>query len=347
MSINQGDLFPNLTKKIDIFVRLDPAVPTFLYNNYWMFAAERQNIFFARYNKQVPPWTNDPILRTYKFTNAYRASDRVSQYLIKNVIYCGDQSLKEVFFRIMLFKLFNKIETWELLLSELKEISATSFSFSAYDLVLTKALEKGKTIYSAAYIMPSRGVPCEHTKKHRIHLELIKVMLKDHLPERIQSARSMQTVFELLKAYPGIGDFLAFQYAIDINYSDITDFDEMDFVVPGPGAKNGIKKCFHDLGGLNETEIIKFVTERQQIEFERLGIEFKSLWGRALQLIDCQNIFCEIDKYARGTFPELTDISGRSRIKQKFSMKSGVLSYWYPPKWKINELITKDMDTER
>ena len=33
------------------------------------------------------PLTDDLILREYKFTNSYRASDRVSQYLIKNVIY--------------------------------------------------------------------------------------------------------------------------------------------------------------------------------------------------------------------------------------------------------------------
>ena len=57
------------------------------------------------------------MLATYKFTNAYRASDRVSQYLIRNVIYRDDlpMSPHEVFFRILLFKLFNKIETWELL----------------------------------------------------------------------------------------------------------------------------------------------------------------------------------------------------------------------------------------
>ena len=36
------------------------------------------------------PWTEDPIIAQYRFTNVYRASDRVSQYLIQNVIYKGE-----------------------------------------------------------------------------------------------------------------------------------------------------------------------------------------------------------------------------------------------------------------
>ena len=56
-----------------------------------------------------------PDPRSPQVHQAYRASDRVSQYLIRNVIYRHDQGPEEVFFRIMLFKLFNKIETWELL----------------------------------------------------------------------------------------------------------------------------------------------------------------------------------------------------------------------------------------
>lgn len=41
-----------------------------------------------------------------------------------------------------------------------------------------------------------------------------------------------------------MGKFLAFQYAIDINYSELCDFSEMDYVVAGPGAHSGISKIF-------------------------------------------------------------------------------------------------------
>jgi len=55
-------------------------------------------------------------------------------------------------------------------------------------------------------------------------------------------------VYERLLRYPGLGPFLAFQYAIDLNYSDLLDFDEDDFVVAGPGALDGISKCFVSTG---------------------------------------------------------------------------------------------------
>jgi len=48
----------------------------------------------------------------------------------------------------------------------------------------------------------------------------------------------------VLRSYPAIGGFLAYQYFIDLNYTPVLMFDEMEFVVPGPGAQDGIRKCF-------------------------------------------------------------------------------------------------------
>src|SRR3569832_1670874 len=110
------------------FAHLSPIEPTKVYDTYWRFAAERQAIFFKRIEGRSYPWTMDPILAVYKFTNAYRASDRVSQYLIKNVIYSGEQQSDEIFFRTILFKLFNRIDTWELLESEVGNISYSEYS---------------------------------------------------------------------------------------------------------------------------------------------------------------------------------------------------------------------------
>lgn len=256
--------------------RLAPAKTTEAYDTYWKFASERQNIFFRRLNGDNAPWTQDPVLLDYKFTNAYRASDRVSQYLIKNVIYRDDlpDSASEVFFRILLFKLFNKIETWELLEKQLGSLTWSDYSFDIYDRILSKEMGKGHRIYSAAYIMPPGGKAFGHSSKHQNHLSLLESMLNTHLPQKLSDAKTMQQGYELFKGYPTIGDFLAYQFVTDINYSDITDYSEMEFVVPGPGAKDGLSKCFSDFGGLNEAELIRFVTDIQNEEFERLGLKF-------------------------------------------------------------------------
>lgn len=312
------------------------VITTEVFDTFWRFACERQKVFFSRVEGKAPPWTDDPILQEYKFTNAYRASDRVSQYLIKNVIYKGNQTPKELFFRIILFKLFNKIETWELLNEKVGDVISEEFSVERYSSVLSSAMAKGTRIYSSAYIMPTgRGL---FDRKHEMHLNLLKNMMNDELPARIADAKSMDEVFNLLLSYKTIGSFLAYQYSIDLNYSELTDFSEMDFVVPGPGARNGIRKCFSDIGRLTETEIIKVMAERQDEEFRRLGVNFRSLWGRPLQLIDCQNLFCEVDKYARVKHPQIKGITGRMRIKQKYRINQQSIEYWFPPKWGINEL---------
>lgn len=105
---------------------------TKVYDTYWKFACERQNIFMRKLKGDKFPLTDDLILREYKFTNSYRASDRVSQYLIKNVIYQNEYTEEDAVFRILLFKTFNKIETWKKLESKLGRISYRNFSIDQY-----------------------------------------------------------------------------------------------------------------------------------------------------------------------------------------------------------------------
>ena len=297
-------------------------------------------MFFRKLEGRGPPWTDDPVIARHKFTNAYRVSDRVSQYLIRNVVYDGDQSVLEVFFRTILFKLFNKIETWELLRSQLGTITWEDYSFDQLDSVLSGALASKTRIYSGAYIMPSGSTSFGYRQKHRNHLKLLERMMDDGVPYQIAGAISMREAFEILRSYPMIGDFLAYQFVTDLNYSEICDFSEMEFVVPGPGARDGIHKCFSDLGGLSEPDIIRLVTDRQEYEFERLGLTFRPLWGRRLQLIDCQNLFCEVSKYARVRHPDVTGVNDRSRIKQIYRPSGDPIEFWFPSKWNINSLVT-------
>ena len=329
---------PVSSQELADFSFLRPLKPTLLFTAFWRFAAERQRIFWRRVQGLPSPWTTDPVLATYKFTNAYRASDRVSQYLIRSIIYEGPQAPRELFFRTLLFKLFNRVETWELLQRQLGKLHTDGFSTDRYDRVLGAALARGKAIYSGAYIMPSGGKGTPFVRKHRMHLELLARMLGDELPERIAGMKTMAQAFAALRAYSTIGDFLAYQYITDLNYSTLTDFSETEFVVPGPGALSGLRKSFADTGRLTDAEVIRLVQERQDECFAAAGVTFPSLPGRELQLIDVQNLFCEVDKYARVAYPQFTAVDGRHRIKQRFRPSAPMSPLWYPPKWAINAL---------
>lgn len=330
-----------------VFSRLTPVQTTAVYDTYWRFAAERQAVLLRRARGAPAPWTKDAVLQRHKFTNAYRAADRVSQFLIAKVIYQGPEQADEVVFRILLFKLFNKIETWQLLQERVGELSWKGFDAARYADVLSRARATGTRIYSPAYIMPSARSAFGSAEKHRNHLALIELMMRDRVATRISKAASLGDVYSTLRSYPSLGPFLAFQLAIDLNYSPLTDFDEMSFVVPGPGARDGIAKCFSASGGLSEVDLIKLVADRQDVEFESRGLRFERLAHRRLQLIDCQNLFCEVDKYARVTHPEVQGISGRTRIKQVFQARPNPVTLWFPPKWNVNEALSKQLRRER
>lgn len=239
----------------------------------------------------------------------------------------------------MLFKLFNKIQTWQLLEQRLGELSWSNFVLNAYDDILTDALAQGTKLYSAAYIIPP--VAGFSGAKHRGHLHLVRATLGGDLLDALTRAASLEQAFVALKQLPSFGNFLAFQLAIDLNYSTLIDFPEDSFVVAGPGARDGIAKCFENAEEFEPAEIISFVRSRQNYEFARLGLTFRSLWGRPLQLIDCQNLFCEIGKYARVAYPEVSGISGRTRIKQVFRPDKTSIPIWFPPKWGLNEHLAE------
>ena len=305
-----------------------------VYDLYWYFAAERQNIFWKKLEGREAPWTDDEILRTYKFCNSYRVNDRVSQYLLHSVIYNGVKySDEDMVFRIVLFKLFNKESTWGLLVSAFGDVTLETFSVTKYSSVLSKAINEGVAIYNDAYISCANKA-FGYARKHDNHLALLdKMFVKDSVAKKILCCRTMKEAFLILKSYPLIGDFLAYQLVTDINYSDVVDWREDEFCVAGPGSLRGINKCFIDKEGMSNEEVIRYMFEHQDKEFKRLGLNFRRIGDRPLQLIDCQNIFCELDKYTRVALPDLK--SNRVKIKKKYNPVNKQIEYMYPPKWNI------------
>jgi len=312
-----------------------PAV----YDTYWHFAAERQRIFYRRLEQDRGPWTEDPILAEFKFCNAFRASDRVSQYLISEVIYSPQavaMKPEDAFLRVVLFRLFSKESTWEALEAATGGLTRKTFNPTALGDVLER-LRRHQSIYTGAFILCAYDA-YGHRTKHRNHLALVEEMFRPRrLGAALGHAGSLREVYEALLSWPMIGPFMAYQLAIDLNYTEHLDFSEDEFTMPGPGAMRGLKKVFADFGDYTPAQLIMRMVERQAQEFDRLGLEWEGLFGEPLRAIDCQGLFCETDKYARMRFPELK--SNRVRIKARFSPSRKPLPLFYPRKWGINDRI--------
>ena len=317
--------------------KLAPPKPSPLYPTIWHFASERHSMYLKRLAGNTPPWTEDSVLATYRFTNTFRAADRVSQYLIRLVYKEMKNATPEtLFLAVMLFKVFNRIDTWEAIVSELGFPNVDTFDYDACDDVLSN-LRARQPIYSAAYIMPSGKT--KGTPKHRMHLGLIRQMIEEEVPLKLQGSKGLEDAYNVLLSYPSLGPFLAFQYTIDLNYTVLMDHSEQSYVVAGPGALDGLSKTFVDLGDYSPAEAIVWLADRQRSEFDLHGLEFNGLWGRAMQPIDIQNVLCEVSKYTRATSPEVKGLSGRTRIKQRYTSAGHIATPFFPPKWRINDEV--------
>ncbi len=307
--------------------------PTPVFDTYWRFAAARHAIYEARLAGSSGPWTKDSVLANHRFTNVFRASDRVSQFLIRDVQRTDTAcELVDQVFRTLLFKIFNREDTWAALEELVGPVQWRTYEFSRYRSVLDRMAAAGP-IYSAAYVMPPPR--CGEDRKHANHLRLLEGMMRDGIAGVVRSSASLEALYQALLPYPGIGPFLAYQYAIDLNYLDAVSHDEDGFVVAGPGAKDGIRKCFgRDATGI-EAEVIRYMVDSQDVHFARLGVQFPGLFGRHLHLIDAQNLFCEVDKYARVRHPDVAGISGRTRIKQRYTPSRSIAPPMFPSAWHL------------
>ena len=266
-----------------------------VYDTYWRLAAERQLIFHRRAAGLPPPWTSDEVMTSFKLCNAYRASDRISQYLIRHVIYADrEYSPDDVFLRTVLFRLFSKQSTWELLEQETGGVCRATLDVERLGDVLARRRESAP-IYTAAFILapPAYG----HAAKHRNHLALVDAMFTPGaLAKDLAAAASLQEVFALLLRYSGFGGFMAYQIAVDLNYSAALEFDEDSFTVAGPGALRGLHKIYADFGDFTPSELIMRLVECQDDEFARLGLDWRDLFGRRLRAVDAQGLCCETDQ---------------------------------------------------
>ena len=296
---------------------------------FWYFASQRLDMFLRRTLGDLTP-PADPILRTYRFTNTYRVCDRVSQFLVSNVQHGYDQNSDELVFRTLLFKFFNKIATWTFLAAD-GVPSINNFDADRCAEALSQHAAAGNKIYSAAYIVPP-VVACPRPK-HLGHLRLLSTMLEDDLPAKVRASGELEELYWLLRGYSGLGDFLAFQLAVDLTYSSAVPFDDGAFVVAGPGAVDGVSKCFPEASRRGVTAVIQECCDTQEEQFAARGIRFDGLFGRRLQPIDVQNLFCELSKYSRVAFPDVAGVAGRTRIKQRYVPAGPLPPPFFPPKW--------------
>jgi hypothetical protein len=304
---------------------------------YWHFASGRQDSYYRRLCGATPPWTDDEILERYKFCNVFRVCDRVTQDMLRSAIYSdstAEMSPVDRVFRTIVYRFFSEPSTWAYLDEAFGPLTASSYDEQRFNELVDHRIVLGQRVYTGAFILCATRA-YGHSRKHHNHAALFASLLEDDAaPIRsILDARTLRDLYGVLRGLPLIGKFMAYQIAIDINYGPDVDFPESSFVAAGPGAERGLKKCFVSWGSESPESLIEFVMEHQEELAAHYGYSAPTLFGRRMQSIDCQGLFCETDKYCRVALPQLR--SARSRIKATFQPRPTIGEFFPPPKWRL------------
>lgn len=290
---------------------------------YWIH--ERQEIWNKRVNLELPaPWTDDEILRTYKFTHACRDLDRLSIYYIRNILSQlenTEKSKKELIINTMIYRLFCKIETWELIgyirLEEWDE------KWERAKKAIIHRKKSGQPVFTDAYFVYTMWTIQDDPTIHDKVLNAIKLieMWKDDLDniyEHVVNAKTMRELVEYYSSLPCVGKFNAYEFVCDFAWAkkymniSVVKWSIDSYTSVGPGAKKGLEYIFKKTGNLSDVECIIYlrsVARHYLIEygFDDLKMPLDTPY---LDMRCIEHSLCEYSKYRR-TY----DGTGRPRVK--------------------------------
>lgn len=256
------------------------------FNTFYDVMLERMLIWKRRFiDNQPRPWTKNPILGKFKFTNVYRMLDRSSQWQIQHILL--DTSVKGVnlVWKLMVYRMFNNPETFEKGLKHWKNGIPDYKDYDVYEFYefIQGIKDRGGNPFTNAYLTNSASYP----GLSRLESYTQKILPKLHgmiprLYKLMKTANKAEEIIDYLKTIPSCAAFMAHEYYQDFTYialyrdDNFFKFDQNDFTNVGPGASLGIRLIFPELKGAEQINGIYWLKELAAEELpkaaERLGV---------------------------------------------------------------------------
>lgn len=296
------------------------------FRQYWYWIHERQEIWNKRINlEQKAPWTQDPILRDYKFTHACRNLDKLSIFYIKNILMRlknTKNSKKEVILNTMIYRLFCRLDTWELF--GYLELSKWDSQWAYAKKKLREKKANGEPVFTDAYYVNDLRaanpdpITCHNKTENAICLIEIWYQRLDEIYENVALSNRMKDALDFLKTLPCVGHFTAYELACDFAWCHpYTDVELVKWTIDsytnvGPGAQRGLRYIFSDRGNLSDLECIIYLRSIANHYLEELGYSDLKMPDEVPELdMRCiEHSLCEYQKYRKAY-----DGTGRPRVK--------------------------------
>lgn len=270
------------------------------------FVHERHDIYLTRENGYPKPWTTDPILQQYRFTNVYRELDTQTIWFADN--WRNDHDV-DCWFAALVFRLVNWHETAE-------ELGyPTPWKSEHFINVLNDRKAAGKKVYSGAYMISTHGI--REAKAPYLAKSLSKIWA-NRVDLRWRHSDTLNTFHERLMKCFDVGSFLAAQVVADVKYTMPIDSaaDWWTFAASGPGSRRGLNRVMSCPVPQTWGEgYWRMILGKLQNEIDPLIKEAKM---PRLHAQDLQNCLCEFDKYERVRL-------GEGRPKAKYPGGADVL----------------------
>lgn len=295
-------------------------INTEYWEDYWFFIYERLNIYYKRVvMNQEAPWTKDSILANYKFTNAIRDLDKLTIFYIQNVLAHIDTDTnielttrkKEVVLNTMIYRLFCKLDTWNLF--GYLHLDTWDKQWSTAKPLLRKRKQAGEPIFTDAYFVNSlvaineKGVLTGDKLENAIKLiEYWHDNLDTIYENAIEKPDTMEQQLKYLRTVKCVGGFTAYEYACDwtlchrYTKNILVPWTDDSYTNVGPGAKAGMDYVFQSKGNLSYLECIIYLRSICGKEMKKRGynLHLPNGWTD-VNLRVIEHCLCELSKYIK------------------------------------------------
>jgi len=270
---------------------------------FWAFLRERYRILLRRRAGEPGPWTEDPVLRAWRFCNVRREDDKVTAWF-RDRIRDPLRDDPEVTFAAIAFRWFNTIAAGEILQPHL--VSSRGWDRAGVQEELEAAMASGVGIFTGAYMINSApGKP-----KHIDVLDNLDWVLGNtrspFFRNGLTEPRTKEAMMALLLEVPRLGNFAAYQVVVDLQYTYLLEDapDLNTFTVAGPGCAKGLGLMVAD-----DPTWFSYSSKADQVKMLKVmrdlweSQEDHKLWPKEwprLPLSDCENGACEYAKWRTG-----------------------------------------------
>jgi hypothetical protein len=204
------------------------------------FVNERWAIHERRLAGEPAPWTKDPILQKYRFTNVMREHDRVTIWIHKNWLQPHSTDYDTVVFAMALARLVNLPSMLEVLGYPLR------WDAKRFVKLMDARRATGKTAYNNAYMINAVGATKGQSKAGYLADQVLGPLWKErkYLGQHVSLPGStLSGLQDCLMTFHGFGGgFMSAQVVADVKWLPVMKRAEdwFTFARSGPGSRRGL-----------------------------------------------------------------------------------------------------------